>query len=344
MKTKRSLFVKFLLGLFILLILSSGVVLYLYKLNALEIAEETTLQITDSDNVESLSTKLSVTCGLKFPSVFKAVAKRMNLEPSMKNGRYHLKPNMTIIDVVRVFREGKNRTVNLTINGNNDNFGLSMKYVGEKLEPDIEAFTALYYDSAFIASLGFNHATVPALPIPDTYNFYWHTSPQEFFLRLKKEYDKYWNNERLAKAGQCGLSPIEVATLASIVCKETNKTDEMPMVAGMYLNRLKIGMPLQADPTIKFALSEPGLKRILNIHLNVVSLYNTYSNKGLPPGPICVPSKQATEAVLNYAQHNYIFMCAKEDFSGYHNFAATYAAHLKNAHLYQKALDQNGIK
>ena len=344
MKTKRSLFVKFLLGLFILLILSSGVVLYLYKSNALEIAEETTLQITDSDNVESLSTKLGETCGLKYPGVFKLVAKRMNLEPSMKNGRYHLKPNMTIIDVVRVFREGKNRTVNITINGNNDNFGLSMKYVGEKLEPDIEAFTALYYDSSFIASLGFNHATVPALPIPDTYNFYWHTSSQEFFLRLKKEYDKYWNNTRLEKAKQCDLTPVEVATLASIVCKETNKTDEMPMVAGMYLNRLKIGMPLQADPTIKFALREPGLKRILNIHLNVVSLYNTYSNKGLPPGPICVPSKQATEAVLNYAQHNYIFMCAKEDFSGYHNFAATYAAHLKNAHLYQKALDQNGIK
>lgn len=344
MKTKKSFFVKFLLVLIALLVISGGGVLYLYKSKALAIDKETTLQIADTDNIESLTTKLTETCGLKFPSVFKAVAERMNLKASMKNGRYHLKPNMTIVDVVRIFREGKNRTVNITINGNNDDFGLSMKYVGEKLEPDIDAFTELYYDSAFIASLGFNHATVPALPIPDTYNFYWHTSPQEFFLRLKKEYDKYWNSERLAKAEQCGLTPIEVATLASIVCKETNKVDEMPMVAGMYLNRLKIAMPLQADPTIKFALHEPGLKRILNIHLKVKSPYNTYMNKGLPPGPICVPSKQATEAVLNYAHHNYIFMCAKEDFSGYHNFAATYAEHLKNARLYQKALDQNGIK
>lgn len=344
MKAKKSIFLKLILAVFALLIISGGVILYLYQSKALKIEKETTLQITDADNVESLSVKLSESCGLKFPSVFKVVADKMNLQASMKNGRYHLLPKMTIVEVVRVFREGKNRTVNLTLNGNNDDFGLSMKYVGEKLEPDIDAFTELYYDSAFIASLGFNHATIPALPIPDTYNFYWHTSPQEFFLRLKKEYDKYWNSERLAKAEQCGLTPIQVATLASIVCKETNKVDEMPMVAGMYLNRLKIEMPLQADPTIKFALHEPGLKRILNIHLKVESPYNTYMNKGLPPGPICVPSKQATEAVLNHAQHNYIFMCAKEDFSGYHNFAINYADHLKNARLYQQALDERGIK
>lgn len=344
MKAKKSFFVKCLLGLLMVGVLSAASVFYLYKSKALNIEKETTLQITDADGIESLSAKLSESCGLKFPSVFKAVAKRMNLAASMKNGRYHLKPNMTIVDVVRVFREGKNKTVDITINGNNDDFGLSMKYFGEKLEPDIDAFTELYNDSAFIASLGFNAATVAALPIPDTYNFYWHTSPQEFFLRLKKEYNKYWNSERLAKAEQCGLTPIEVATLASIVCKETNKVDEMPMVAGMYLNRLKIGMPLQADPTIKFALHEPGLKRILNGHLSVVSPYNTYANKGLPPGPICVATKQATEAVLNYAQHKYIFMCAKEDFSGYHNFAINYAEHLKNAQRYQKALDDKGIK
>ncbi|MDI1233762.1 MAG: endolytic transglycosylase MltG [bacterium] len=344
MKTLKSKIVKVALAIGLLILVAISVITFLYKSKALRIDSETTMQISSSDSIESISAKLSENYGLKFPSVFNLVAKRMNLNKSLKNGRYHLVPNMTIVELVRVFREGKNRTVNLTFNGNNDDFGLSLKYVGQKLEPDIADFTKLYYDSAFIASLGFNDATITALPIPDTYNFYWHTSPQEFFQRLKKEYDKFWNNDRLLKAEQCGLTPIEVATLASIVCKETNKVDEMPMVAGMYLNRLRIEMPLQADPTIKFALGEPGLKRILNIHLKVESPYNTYMNKGLPPGPICVPTKQALEAVLNFSQHGFVFMCAKEDFSGYHNFSSTYAEHLKNAHLYQTALDQRGIK
>ena len=161
---------------------------------------------------------------------------------------------------------------------------------------------------------------------------------------MAKEYKTYWTAKRKALAEQQGLTPDEVAVLASIVDKETTNVDEMPMVAGMYLNRLRTNMPLQADPTVKFALGNFALRRLYNSHLACDNPYNTYKYAGLPPGPICVPSPQAINAVLHPAQHNYLYMCAKEDFSSAHNFAATYAEHLANARRYQQALNQRNIK
>jgi len=217
------------------------------------------------------------------------------------------------------------------------------KLYGFKFEGDSLEMADCMKDSLFLKTLGFNDTNLFALMLPNTYNMLFHSSAQEVLGYLQKQYHQFWDSSKINLAKAQGLTPIQVSTLASIVAKESNQAEEMPMIAGMYLNRLRIGMPLQADPTIKFALQMPGLKRILNIHLAVESPYNTYLYKGLPPGPICSPSLEAIKAVLNPAQHQYLFMCAKADFSGYHVFASNYKAHLKNANLYQKALDANQI-
>jgi UPF0755 protein len=180
--------------------------------------------------------------------------------------------------------------------------------------------------------------------VPDTYEVYWNTSIENLMSRLKKEHDKFWNNSRQEKASAIGLTPNEVCTLASIIDEETSNNPEKPMIARMYLNRLAKGMALQADPTIKFALKDFALKRIYHNMLNTDSPYNTYRYAGLPPGPIKVASVAGIDAVLNAAKHNYLYMCAKEDFSGTHNFASTYSEHLRNAAKYSKALNERGIK
>lgn len=321
------------------LILLSIVGIYIYKSPALKISKEQFVYIDSTDNIQTISKKLESNYGLKFPFIFEAISNKINLNRWVKAGRYTVSPSMNLVELAKTFREGKMKTVNLVIRPliTLEKFAA---LCGEKLEGDSIDYYKILSDTAFCKSIGFTKETIYALILPDTYNLYWHSSGEELFSKLAEEYLQYWIIERKVKAEAIGLSPIEVSILASIVSKETNKNDEMPMVAGMYLNRLRIGMPLQADPTIKFALNQPGLKRVLKVHLSVQSPYNTYLNKGLPPGPICVPSKQSIDAVLNAASHNYLYMCAKEDFSGYHNFAKDYNLHLQNAKRYQKALDK----
>jgi UPF0755 protein len=194
-----------------------------------------------------------------------------------------------------------------------------------------------------IKELGFTPPTFPVMFVPNTYEMYWTTTPANFTKRMKIEYDKFWNEERKTKADRIGLTPIEVSILASIVQEETAKNDEKPLVAGLYINRLKRGMPLQADPTIKYAVNDFTLRRVLNTHLEMDSPYNTYKFAGLPPGPINFPEITSIDAVLNFKKHNFIYMCAKSDFSGYHNFAQTLAQHNRNADAYRAALDANKI-
>jgi len=180
--------------------------------------------------------------------------------------------------------------------------------------------------------------------LPDTYEFYWTESPEHVVERLVDEHDTFWNEDRLSKAAGLGLTPVQVATIASIVEEESNKRDEHPAIARLYMNRLDRGMKLQADPTVKFAVGDFGLRRITGRHLRVDSPYNTYRNTGLPPGPIRIPMRATIDAVLNAPDHDYIYMCAKEDFSGRHNFAADYATHRRNAARYQAMLDKRGIR
>jgi UPF0755 protein len=325
------------------LILLSVIGIYVYKSPALNISKEQFVYIDSTDNIQTISKKLESNYGLKFPFIFEAISDKINLNRWVKKGRYTLTPSMNLVELAKIFREGKMKTVNLVIRPliSLEKFAA---LCGEKLEGDSIDYYKILSDTAFCKSIGFSKETMYALILPDTYNVYWHSSAEELLSKLAEEYLQYWIIERKVKAEAIGLSPIEVSILASIVSKETNKNDEMPMVAGMYLNRLRIGMPLQADPTIKFALNQPGLKRVLKVHLSVQSPYNTYLNKGLPPGPICVPSKQSIDAVLNASSHNYLYMCAKEDFSGYHNFAKEYNLHLRNAKRYQEALNNRGIK
>jgi UPF0755 protein len=196
-------------------------------------------------------------------------------------------------------------------------------------------------DSAEIAPLLAD--TMMSLFIPDTYEVYWNISAPDLLRRMEREHDRFWNAERRAKAEALQMTTEEVATLASIVAEETNDNAEKPTVAGLYINRLRRGMPLQADPTVKFALQNFGLRRVLNEHLMVDSPYNTYRYGGLPPGPIRIATPVDIDAVLNYRRHNYIYMCAKEDFSGSHNFATNLADHNRNARRYQQALNARRI-
>lgn len=216
--------------------------------------------------------------------------------------------------------------------------------LSKKLMLDSASVAILLKDSAFCAKLGYDPANIVCLFVPNTYEVWWNTSLDNLMARMQKEHDHFWDADRTAKAKAIGLTPNEVCTLASIIDEETANNAEKPMIAGMYINRLNKGMPLQADPTIKFALQDFALRRIYHDMLTYNSPYNTYRNIGLPPGPIKIASVAGINAVLNRVEHNYLYMCAKEDFSGTHNFAATYQEHLRNAAKYSKALNDRGIK
>lgn len=216
--------------------------------------------------------------------------------------------------------------------------------LAKQIDADSIQLITAFSDSTLIDSLGFNAQTLPAMFIPNSYEVYEWITPKELLLRLKKEHDIFWTLKRQAQAKEQGLTPTEVMTLASIVEQETTYDAEKPTIAGLYLNRLKKGMLLQADPTVKYAVGDFTLKRILKQHLKCDSPYNTYMYKGLPPGPICIPSLASINAVLSPETHNYIYMCAKEDFSGTHNFALTLAEHNVNARKYAEALNKAGIR
>jgi UPF0755 protein len=261
----------------------------------------------------------------------------------MHTGRYKLESSDDWRHIYQRLRTGRQAPLRYTLPSVRTLDRLA-EHVGQQLMMDAQELMSLLSDSAFVDSLGYTRETLPALFLPNTYELYWDATPREFVARMQKEHATYWNAERKALADSIGLTPVEVTTLASIVEEETANTAEKPVVAGLYMNRLHRGMRLQADPTVKFAVGDFGLKRILHAHLTTDSPYNTYLHEGLPPGPIRIPSLKGIEAVLHYARHTYIYMCAKEDFSGTHNFATTDREHLDNARRYQKALNARGIK
>lgn len=276
-------------------------------------------------------------------SLFDFLAQRANYPNKVKAGRYRLKKGETYINVIRQLRAGKQEEVKLVINAMITPLQLS-SIVGKNLVADSIVLINMLEDSTYLAGYGFNKDNALCMFIPNTYNFYWNTNATEFMVRMKKEYNRFWTKKRLAQADAIGLTPIEVGILASIVDGETNKTDEMSIIAGLYLNRLNKDIMLQSDPTVKFALNNRAKQRIYEADLKVESPYNTYLHTGLPPGPLALPSQQAIEAVLSPSQHDYIYMCAKDDLSGYHNFATTLKQHNLNAARYRLALDKLGIR
>ena len=261
----------------------------------------------------------------------------------VESGRYAIHPEDRMFSLFRRIKQGRQTPMRLTIPSVRTIDRLA-GVLGRKLMTDSATFARNFGDSAFCRRHGYDTATIACLFIPNTYEVYWDISLEDFMKRMQKENAAFWNDTRKSKAEKAGLSPEEVATLASIVDEETANDAEKPMVAGMYVNRLRVGMPLQADPTIKFALRDFSLRRIYHNHLDVDSPYNTYRNTGLPPGPIRIPSIAGIDAVLDYAKHDYLYMCAKEDFSGTHNFARTYREHLANAARYSAALNRRGIR
>ena len=304
--------------------------------------KEAVIYIPTGSDYEVVKSILSDGHFLSNEKSFNWVAQRKDLPNNVHPGRYVLKNGMSNNQLVNMLRGGLQSPINVTFNNMRDVDQLAGR-ISKQIEADSVSISELLHNEDYIRQLGFDKYTIPALFLPDTYQFYWNTNAEGFVARMFQEYNKFWNEERQQQAQQIGLSPIQVSTLASIVNKETNMSDEMPRVAGVYLNRLKSNWLLQADPTLVFALNDYSIKRVLNVHKEIESPYNTYKYPGLPPGPICIPSIAAVKAVLNAEQHHYYYFCAKEDFSGYHNFAKTLAEHNRNAAKYQQALNQRGI-
>lgn len=271
---------------------------------------------------------------------FRFVAKLLNYPERVKAGRYEIKPNSTNKTVLDKLREGNQDAVRLTFNNIRLKDDL-IERIGPKFEFGQAEFREALASPEVCQKYGFDTTTIMSMFLPNTYDIYWNVGTERFLDRMHSEYKKFWTDERLAKAKSINLTPVEVSTLASIVEEEqARKKDERPRVAGMYINRLNSDMPLQADPTVKFALRDFGIKRILTAQLMTPSPYNTYRYPGLPPGPIRLPDQVSLDAVLNYEKHNYTYMCAKADLSGYHAFADNYADHMANARLYQAELNR----
>lgn len=276
-------------------------------------------------------------------NTFEMVSKALQYTEKVKPGRYLIDASMNNLELVRLLRSGKQSPVQLTFNNMRDVVQLAGR-VSTQIELDSASLIERLSDTAYLRFLGFNLQTIPALFIPNTYEFYWTTNAENFVSRMYQEYKRFWNDDRLAKATALGFTPIEVSTLAAIVDKETNMNDEKQRIAGVYINRLRGGWRLQADPTLVFAAGDFEIRRVLDIHKSIESPYNTYKYTGLPPGPICIPSIASIDAVLNFEKHRFYFFCAKDDLSGYHAFAETYDQHQMNAWRYRQALDRLNIK
>ena len=277
--------------------------------------------------------------GLQDLESFRWVAYKMNYPGKIKSGRYRLIDGMSNIELLRMLRSGRQIPVKITFN----NIRISAQLAGAVapyIEADSVSIMELLTDSDYLAE-NFKHTpqTILSMCIPNTYEFLWNTSAKGFLERMAREYERFWTETRRVKAREAKMTPLQVAVLASIIEEETRMDSEKPTMAGVYINRLNRGMLLQADPTLKFALGDFTVRRVLNRHKEIDSPYNTYKNVGLPPGPICIPSIASIDAVLNYEKHDYLFFCAKEDFSGYHNFARTLQQHNRNAAAWHKALN-----
>ncbi|MBC9912836.1 endolytic transglycosylase MltG [Chitinophaga varians] len=273
---------------------------------------------------------------------FNWVAKELGYPSRVKAGRYKIAHGMSNFDIAKLLRSGKQSPVVLVINKLRTKQDLVRK-VSNNLEADSNALRALLSDQVYLRQFNLDTNTAMCAVVPNTYEFYWNTNAETVFKKLEKEREEFWTSDRREKAKALNLTPVQVTILASIVEEESNKLDEKPIISSVYLNRFRKGMRLQADPTVKFALQDFGLKRIREAHTQFDSPYNTYRYEGFPPGPICTPSEKTINAVLNTPETDYLYFCARSDFSGYHAFAATYAEHLINARKYQAELNKRGF-
>lgn len=275
---------------------------------------------------------------IKDKKVFELLAEEKNYIDNIKPGRYIIKSDMSANRLINLLKSGSQTPIKLTFN-NIRHIEELAEQASKYIEANEQDLLDKLLNPEIAEKYGFNKLNFISMFLPNTYEFYWNTSANQFLDRMKKEYDKFWNSERLEKAEKLELTPKEVSVLASIVQEETNKRDEMDIVAGLYLNRLERNMPLQADPTVRFAIGDFSIKRILYSHLEYESPFNTYIYSGLPPGPISMPEPITIDKVLNPKDHKYLFMCAKADGSGYHAFARNSREHSQNARAYHRYLN-----
>jgi UPF0755 protein len=301
------------------------------------------LYIDNDDNIDSIYEKLDTITTSSGMAAFSMLARHSDYADNIISGRYALESGMGAFRFLRNLKKGAETPLHLTIPSVRTMDKMA-EVLGKKLLVDSLELQKAFSDPATCSRYGLDTLTIGCLFIPNTYDVYWTITTKELLDRMQKESRAFWNNERQQKAEALGMTKEQIITLASIIDEETSNNAEKPMIAEMYLNRLAKDMPLQADPTVKFALKRFELKRIYHEHLSVNSPFNTYRNKGLPPGPIRIPTVAGIDAVLNHANHDYLYMCAKEDFSGTHNFAKTYEEHMQNAKKYADALNKRGIK
>lgn len=341
---------RYLVAAAICIVLAFGLTYY-YFFSSFSTSHTTShIYIDEDDNADSVIAKLTPIAKQHGLHGLTTLMRHSKYAQNVRTGRYAIKPEEGAFVVFRHIKNGMQTPLNLTIPSVRTIERLSAE-LSKRLMPDSAAFADVMKSESECQKYGYDTTTIACMFIPNTYDIYWNISPDKLMQRMKKESDAFWNKDRKTKARRLQLSPNEVITLASIVDEETANNEEKPMIAGMYYNRLMLrnaeypkGMPLQADPTVKFAWKDFGLRRIYNKQLSIKSPYNTYVNTGLPPGPIRIASVAGIEAVLNMEKHNYLYMCAKEDFSGTHNFARTYQEHLANAAKYTAALNKRGIK
>lgn len=348
-RKKRSKFNKFIIFILLILIavaLAAGFYLYrvIYSPNTwTPDGKPVSINIPTGSDYNALKTILYKNGLIIHRKNFEWVAEKKQLENLVKPGHYIIPNGMNTLDLVNMLRSGNQVPVKVTFNNVRDIYQLAGR-VGKQIEADSAGIVNLLHDSLYLKKMGLDTTTASIIFLPNTYEFWWNTTAESFVSRMYQEYVKFWNKNRLQKANDAGLSKKEVVILASIVEKETTKNDEKPMIAGVYINRLKNRWRLQADPTLIYALDDYSIKRVLNKYKKIDSPYNTYKHLGLPPGPICIPSIASIDAVLNYNKDNYFYFCAKDDFSGYHVFAKTNRQHMINARKYQKALNELNIK
>jgi len=341
-----SKFKKILIYLVVICVLIGGVSGYLiYKMTFVSnVKKDTFLYIPTGATFEMVLDSLKNKDLLVNYKSFIIVSKIKKYNNYVKSGKYNIKKNQTNWQLINNLRSGNQVPVNVVIPSVRTLDKLC-EAVAKYFEFDSNQLYEYLTNEEFLKKNDLNNYTIISMFIPNTYQFFWNTSPEQFFERIKKEYDNYWTEDKKAKAHKFGLTPFEVSVLASIVQAEQMQfSDERPKIAALYLNRLKINMPLQSDPTLIFATGDFTIKRVYDFHKKIVSPYNTYMYLGLPPGPILIPEISSLDAVLNPDKNDYLYMCAKDDFSGYHYFAKDLTQHMIYANMYHNALNKLKIK
>lgn len=309
----------------------------------------TYLYVDADDNVDSISQKIESQTAPESMRVFHLFAGLLNLKDRIRTGRYEVSPQHTMLNLIRDIRNHHEKPIMLVVPSTRTMDAMAGK-LANQLMLDSASIEQYLKDEGNIKALGYTKETLPGLFIPNTYEVYWDVSIPKLMERMQKENAAFWNEERMNKLQEVSqyageeMTKEKVITLASIVDSETADDGEKPTIAALYMNRMRKPMALQSDPTVIFAVGDFSIRRVLHEHLKVESPYNTYRNLGLPPGPIRVPSIAGIDAVLNHDKNDYIYMCAKEDFSGTHNYAVSYGEHLRNAAHYTKALNERGIR